>query len=139
MDVTAVENRPESPAKRDSLAEDLQDAGAGGDAEVVAAAQRVLAAVANHVPGGRVGDRRRRGRAVRGERAVARHHRRRTRCDRIARPRRRVVADPRQIPQEPGHDRRNTTQEYKIAPSPDTTQRRYTGVRGIWLNQHWSN
>ena len=27
----------------------------------------------------------------------------------------------------------------KIAPSPDTTQRRYTGVRGIWLNQHWSN
>ena len=28
--------------------------------------------------------------------------------------------------------RRNT----KIAPSPDTTQRRYTGVRGIWLNQH---
>jgi len=30
MDVTAVENRPESPAKRDSLAEDLQDAGAGG-------------------------------------------------------------------------------------------------------------
>jgi len=53
MDVTAVENRPESPAKRDSLAEDLQDAGAGGDAEVAAAAQRVLASVADHVPGGR--------------------------------------------------------------------------------------
>jgi hypothetical protein len=50
VDVTAVENRPEPTAKRDSLAEDLQDAGAGGDAEVVAAAQRVLAAVADHVP-----------------------------------------------------------------------------------------
>jgi hypothetical protein len=50
-----------------------------------------------------------------------------------------AVADPPQIPQEPGHDGRNTMQEHKIAPSPDTTQRRYTGVRGIWLNQHWSN
>lgn len=50
VDVTPVENRPDSTAKRDSLAEDLQDAGAGGDADVVAAAQRVLAAVAEHAP-----------------------------------------------------------------------------------------
>jgi len=50
VDVSAVENKPESVAKRDSLAEDLQDAGAGSDEELVTAAQRVLAAVAEHAP-----------------------------------------------------------------------------------------
>jgi hypothetical protein len=51
VDVTAVEKKPESVAKRDSLAEDLAEAGAGSDEELVAAAQRVLAAVGEHDPG----------------------------------------------------------------------------------------
>jgi hypothetical protein len=46
VDVTAVENKPASVVKRDSLVEDLHDAGAGGDEELVAAAQRMLAVVA---------------------------------------------------------------------------------------------
>jgi hypothetical protein len=50
IDVTALESKPESKAKRDSLGEDLQDAGVDGDAELVAAAQRVLAAVDEHDP-----------------------------------------------------------------------------------------
>jgi hypothetical protein len=50
IDVTAVENKPGSTAKRASLVEDLQDAGAGSDEELVATAQRVLAVVAEHAP-----------------------------------------------------------------------------------------
>jgi len=50
VDVTALEKRPESVAKRESLGEDLRDAGAGADEELVAAAQRVLAAVDEHDP-----------------------------------------------------------------------------------------
>jgi tetratricopeptide (TPR) repeat protein len=50
VDVTAVEDEPESVAKRESLAEHLQGLGAGADEELVAAAQRVLAAVAEHDP-----------------------------------------------------------------------------------------
>jgi len=51
VDVTPVERRPESAAKRDSLAEDLQDAGAESDAELLEAARTVLAAVAEHAAG----------------------------------------------------------------------------------------
>jgi hypothetical protein len=50
VDVTPVQTRPGSTAKRDSLAEDLHDAGAGVDEELVAAAQRVLTVVAEHAP-----------------------------------------------------------------------------------------
>jgi len=50
VDVTAVQTKPGSTAKRDSLAEDLHDAGAGMDEELVAAAQRVLTVVAEHAP-----------------------------------------------------------------------------------------
>ena len=50
VDVGAVEKRPESAAKRESLAEDLREASAGADEELVAAAQEVLAAVVEHEP-----------------------------------------------------------------------------------------
>lgn len=48
VDVSAVENKPKSEAKRDSLAEDLVDAGAGQDGELIEAAQQVIAAVKTH-------------------------------------------------------------------------------------------
>jgi hypothetical protein len=50
VDVSAVESKPASAAKRDSLAEDLRDTSVGADAEVASAAQQVLAAVAEHAP-----------------------------------------------------------------------------------------
>jgi hypothetical protein len=48
VDVAAVESRPESTPKRESLAEDLADAGAEDDADLVEAARQVIAAVTAH-------------------------------------------------------------------------------------------
>jgi hypothetical protein len=48
VDVTPVERKPESESKRDSLKEDLADTGAADDPELRAAAQRLIAAVAEH-------------------------------------------------------------------------------------------
>ncbi|MQY26603.1 hypothetical protein [Nocardia aurantia] len=48
VDLTPVEKKPESIAKRDSLAEDLSAAGADEDAELLAAAQKLIAAVRAH-------------------------------------------------------------------------------------------
>jgi hypothetical protein len=48
VDVAAVENKPKSQAKRESLAEDLVDAGAEHDADLVEAARQVIAAVKAH-------------------------------------------------------------------------------------------
>jgi hypothetical protein len=45
VDPTAVENKPSSDAKRASLEEDLKDAGAESDAELLAAAKAVIEAV----------------------------------------------------------------------------------------------
>ncbi|WP_282779147.1 MULTISPECIES: hypothetical protein [unclassified Nocardia] len=50
VDVTAVERKPNSAAKRESLAEDLEDAGVGGDSELAEAAVAVLEAVQQHAP-----------------------------------------------------------------------------------------
>ncbi|WP_157117586.1 hypothetical protein [Nocardia vaccinii] len=43
VDVSGVERRPNSKAKQESLAEDLEDAGACGDSELAEAAKAVLA------------------------------------------------------------------------------------------------
>jgi hypothetical protein len=48
VDVTPVENKPDSKPKRGSLEEDLVDAGAEHDEELMKAAQRVIAAVKAH-------------------------------------------------------------------------------------------
>lgn len=48
VDMTAVEQRPASEHRRSELAEDLTAAGAGGDTELLAAAQALLAAVRAH-------------------------------------------------------------------------------------------
>ncbi|MFE3027994.1 hypothetical protein [Nocardia tengchongensis] len=48
VDVTPVEQRPESQHRRDEFAEDLQAAGAGQDTDLLAAAQALLAAVRAH-------------------------------------------------------------------------------------------
>jgi len=48
VDLGAVERRPDSAAKRESLTEDLIAEGAADDAEVLAAARTVLAAVREH-------------------------------------------------------------------------------------------
>lgn len=45
VDPTAVENKPSSEAKRTSLEEDLKDAGAEQDADLLAAAKAVIEAV----------------------------------------------------------------------------------------------
>jgi hypothetical protein len=45
VDPTAVETKPSSDAKRASLEEDLKDAGADSDAELLAAAKAVIEAV----------------------------------------------------------------------------------------------
>jgi hypothetical protein len=50
VDVTAVERRPDSEPKRNSLAEDLADAGAGADAELLEAARQLVQAVHEHEP-----------------------------------------------------------------------------------------
>ena len=48
VDVRPVENRPESESKRESLAEDLADAGATGDQELLDLAKALIDAVAKH-------------------------------------------------------------------------------------------
>lgn len=50
VDVAPVEARPESEAKRASVAEDLKDAGADQDAEVLDAATKLLALLEQHAP-----------------------------------------------------------------------------------------
>ncbi|MFI1241083.1 hypothetical protein [Nocardia salmonicida] len=50
VDVTALERKPDSEPKKDSLAEDLDDAGAAGDPELGTAAVAVLEAVQQHAP-----------------------------------------------------------------------------------------
>jgi hypothetical protein len=46
-----LERKPESEAKRTSLAEDLDSAGAGGDSELLALASRLADVVAEHAAG----------------------------------------------------------------------------------------
>ncbi len=48
VDVEPVEKRPESQAKRESLAEDLETAGASQDGELLETAQRLVEAVRAH-------------------------------------------------------------------------------------------
>ncbi|MGW5386151.1 hypothetical protein [Nocardia sp. NPDC003963] len=48
VDFSGLERKPESQSKQASLAEDLDDAGASGDAELGAAAVAVLRAVQQH-------------------------------------------------------------------------------------------
>ncbi|MGW5437127.1 hypothetical protein [Nocardia asteroides] len=55
VDVSAVEKKPDSQSKKDSLAEDLDDAGAAGDPELGLAAAAVLQAVRDHAPQAVVG------------------------------------------------------------------------------------
>ncbi|MGW5312030.1 hypothetical protein ACWEQ0_19395 [Nocardia thailandica] len=50
VDVSKLEQKPDSQPKKDSLAEDLDDAGAAGDAELGRAAAAVLEAVREHAP-----------------------------------------------------------------------------------------
>jgi hypothetical protein len=50
VDVSDVERKPDSPAKRDSLAEDLKDKDAGTDAELLAATEALIAALREHAP-----------------------------------------------------------------------------------------
>ncbi|MFD7161164.1 hypothetical protein ACFV9C_41725 [Kribbella sp. NPDC059898] len=55
VDVAVLERRPDSVAKMESLAEDLEEAGAAGDTELAAAAAVVLEAVQLHHPQAVVG------------------------------------------------------------------------------------
>ncbi|MGV9678817.1 hypothetical protein ACWDSJ_26335 [Nocardia sp. NPDC003482] len=55
VDVMALERKPQSQSKKDSLAEDLEDAGAAGDVELGTAAAAVLEAVQQHAPQAVVG------------------------------------------------------------------------------------
>lgn len=50
VDLSAVQRRPDSEAKRESLAEDLSEAGAETDEELLAAAQQVIDTVGEHTP-----------------------------------------------------------------------------------------
>ena len=50
VSVTPVETRPDSKAKRDSLAEDLASAGAGTDTELLERARALIEAVYAHDP-----------------------------------------------------------------------------------------
>lgn len=50
VDLSGVERRPDSEAKRESLAEDLSEAGAETDEELLAAAQQVIDTVSEHAP-----------------------------------------------------------------------------------------
>lgn len=50
VDVSAVEKKPDSQPKKDSLAEDLEEAGAAGDPELGQAAAAVLKVVREHAP-----------------------------------------------------------------------------------------
>ncbi|MEI6708855.1 MAG: hypothetical protein WCK96_17165 [Methylococcales bacterium] len=46
----ALEKKPESASKRDSLQEDLHDSGAANDAELLQKAQALLKAIEDHAP-----------------------------------------------------------------------------------------
>jgi len=48
--LAALENKPDSPSKRESLQEDLQDANAEKDAELLEKARDLLKAVEEHAP-----------------------------------------------------------------------------------------
>ena len=48
VDLTPIENKPESKSKRESMAEDLADAGASGDKELLDLAKILIDAVAKH-------------------------------------------------------------------------------------------
>lgn len=48
IDLQPIENKPESQSKRESIAEDLSDAGAGGDQELLDLAKVLIDAVAVH-------------------------------------------------------------------------------------------
>lgn len=50
VDVTPIENKPESQVKRDSVAEDLRDAGAEQDPELLEAARALLELLKNRAP-----------------------------------------------------------------------------------------
>lgn len=50
VDVAPIENKPESQAKRDSVAEDLKDAGAERDAELLQAARALLELIQSRAP-----------------------------------------------------------------------------------------
>jgi hypothetical protein len=50
VDISPVEQRPDSAAKRVSLAEDLAVAGAASDEELLAAARHIIEQVGSHVP-----------------------------------------------------------------------------------------
>ncbi|MFD3427261.1 hypothetical protein [Nocardia fluminea] len=50
VDVSLVEKKPDSSSKQQSLAEDLDEAGAAGDPELGQAAAAVLEAVREHAP-----------------------------------------------------------------------------------------
>ncbi|MGW0250173.1 hypothetical protein ACWDYH_26470 [Nocardia goodfellowii] len=51
VDVAPLERKPDSAAKRESLAEDLSAAGADQDRQLLAAARAVITAVREHAPG----------------------------------------------------------------------------------------
>ena len=51
VDMTPIENKPESQVKRDSVAEDLTDSGADHDAELLQCAQALLQLIQSHAPG----------------------------------------------------------------------------------------
>ncbi|MFI1239266.1 hypothetical protein [Nocardia salmonicida] len=55
VDVSPVERKPDSESKRNSLVEDLDDAGAAGDVELLAPAQAVLEAARENAPQAVVG------------------------------------------------------------------------------------
>jgi hypothetical protein len=50
VDITPIEAKPESQAKRDSVAEDLRDAGAERDVELLEAARALLEVLKNRAP-----------------------------------------------------------------------------------------
>jgi hypothetical protein len=51
VDLAALEQKPESDAKRESVREDLDDAGAGADEELLAQAHELAVLVQEHDPG----------------------------------------------------------------------------------------
>nr|WP_139795581.1 hypothetical protein [Nocardia donostiensis] len=50
VDIEVVEQQPQSPDQQEVLAEELRQAGAGNDEELLAVASRVLVAVHHHTP-----------------------------------------------------------------------------------------
>lgn len=50
VDLAQIETKPESKAKRDSVAEDLVELGAADDTELIAAARELIAVIEAHAP-----------------------------------------------------------------------------------------